>query len=235
MDSIRFVFILRRSPLSVWVCVFSIVSHVSSVKTTDFVAKTTDVAKMTDFWRRRRIFYFFFVFAKNPSSLPHCSPCVHHMLQCLHCILMSEAPTLSMCGHTNEGIPSTEHVHMLHWACADIIMRGNPLTDMTDNTEDANPNRQCLHTRLFLSTLWVVLEFMSFFSARETKNSNVPRYPGLRRCSTLPCIEIFFTDTGIIYCAVCRQFEHKSLTFWYYGPHRVPRHAFTHKDSSLIR
>ena len=59
---------------------------------------------------------------------------------------MSEAPTLSMCGHTNEGIPSTEHVHMLHWACADIIMRGNPVTDMTDNTEDANPNRQCLHT-----------------------------------------------------------------------------------------
>ena len=59
---------------------------------------------------------------------------------------MSEAPTLSMCRHTNEGIPSTEHVHMLHWACADIIMRGNPVTDMTDNTEDANPNRQCLHT-----------------------------------------------------------------------------------------
>ena len=53
---------------------------------------------------------------------------------------MSEAPTLGMCGHTNEGIPSTEHVHMLHWACADIIMRGNPLTDMTDNTEDANTN-----------------------------------------------------------------------------------------------
>ena len=137
----------RRSPLSVCVCVFSIVSHVSSVKTTDFVAKTTDfVAKTTDFWRRRSIFYFFFVFAKNPLSSPHCSPCVRHMLQCLHCILMSEAPTLSMCGHTNEGIPSTEHVHMLHWACADIIMRGNPLTDMTDNTEDANPNRQCLHT-----------------------------------------------------------------------------------------
>ena len=60
--------------------------------------------------------------------------------QCLHCILMSEAPTLSMCRHTNEGIPSTEHVHMLHWACADIIMRGNPLTDMTDNTEDGNTN-----------------------------------------------------------------------------------------------
>ena len=124
----------RRSPLSVCVCIFSIVSHVSSVKTMDFVAKTTD------FWRRRRIFYFFFVFAKNPSSSPHCLPCVRHMLQCLHCILMSEAPTLSMCGHTNEGIPSTEHVHMLHWACADIIMRANPLTDMTDNTEDANTN-----------------------------------------------------------------------------------------------
>ena len=79
----------------------------------------------------------FFTFS---SSLPHCLPCVCHILQCLHCILMSEAPTLSMCGHTNEGIPSTEHVHMLHWACADIIMRGNPLTDMTDNTEDANTN-----------------------------------------------------------------------------------------------
>ena len=65
--------------------------------------------------------------------LPHC-------LQCLHCILMKEAPKLSMCRHTNEGIPSTEHVQMLHWACADIIMRGNPLTDMTDNTEDANTN-----------------------------------------------------------------------------------------------
>ena len=131
----------RRSPLSVCVCVFSIVSHVSSVKTTDFVAKTTDfVAKMMDFWQRRRIFYFFFVFTKNPSSSPHYSPCVRHMLKCLHCILMSEAPTLSMCGHTNKGIPSTEHVHMLHWACADIIMRGNPLTDMTDNTEDVNTN-----------------------------------------------------------------------------------------------
>ena len=133
--------LVRRSPLSVCVCIFSIVSHVSSVKTTDFVAKTTDfVAKTTDFWRRRRIFYFFFVFAKNPSSSPHCSPCVRHMLQCLHCILMSEPPTLSMCRHTKEGIPSTEHVHMLHWACADIIMRGNPLTDMTDNTEDTNTN-----------------------------------------------------------------------------------------------
>ena len=91
------------------------------------------LAKTKDFWQRQRIFYFFFIFAKNPSSLPHC-------LQCLHCILMREAPTLSMCRHTNEGIPSTEHVQMLHWACADIIMRGNPLTDMTDNTEDANTN-----------------------------------------------------------------------------------------------
>ena len=56
-------------------------------------------------------------------------------LQCSHCILMRQRPTLSMCRHTNEGIPSTEHVQMLHWECADIIMRGNPLTD---NTEDAN-------------------------------------------------------------------------------------------------
>ena len=53
---------------------------------------------------------------------------------------MREAPTLSMCRHTNEGIPSTEHVQILHWACEDIIMRGNPLTDMTENTEDANTN-----------------------------------------------------------------------------------------------
>ena len=114
----------RRSPLSVCVRVFSIVSHVSSVI----------------LWRRRRILWQrqrifgedegFFTFS---SSLPHC-------LQCLHCILMREAPTLSMCRHTNEGIPSTEHEQMLHWACADIIIRGNPLTDMTDNTEDANTN-----------------------------------------------------------------------------------------------
>ena len=100
----------------------------------DFVAKMKDfVAKTKDFWRRRRSFYFFFVFAKKSSSLPHC-------LQCLPCILMKEAPTLSMCRHTNEGIPSIEHVQMLHWACADIIMRGNPVTDMTDNTEYANIN-----------------------------------------------------------------------------------------------
>ena len=90
------------------------------VKTKDFVAKTKDFGEEEGF----------FTFS---SSLPH-------SLQCLHCILMREAPTLSMCRHTNEGIPSTEHVQMLHWACADIIMRGNPLTDMTDNTEDTNTN-----------------------------------------------------------------------------------------------
>ena len=118
----------------------------------DFVAKMMDFVATIHydvyFWRRRRIFYFFFVFAKNPSSSPHfyCSLCVCHMAQCLHCILMSEAPTLSMCGHTNEGIPSTEHVHMLHWACTDIIMRGNLLTDMTDNTEDANPTTDSVYT-----------------------------------------------------------------------------------------
>ena len=105
-------------------------------------------------WQRWRISgkdEGFFTFSSSSPKILHLrhtvSPCVRHMLQCLHCILMSEAPTLSMCGHTNEGIPSTEHVHMLHWACADIIMRGNPLTDMTDNTEDANTNWQCLHTR----------------------------------------------------------------------------------------
>ena len=44
------VFLLRRSPLSVCVCVLSIVSHVSF---SHFVAKTKDfVVKMKDFWRR---------------------------------------------------------------------------------------------------------------------------------------------------------------------------------------
>ena len=173
-------FFPRRSPLSVWVCVFSIVSHVSSVKTTDFVAKTTVfVAKTTDLWQRRRIFYVFFVFTTNPSSSPHCSPCVRHMLQCLHCILMSEAPTLSMCGHTNEGIPSTEHVQMLHWACADIIMRGNPLTDMTDNTEDATQTdsvytlvfsvvTEYACTNLMPSTTWI--HFVGFTSSTIQKS-----------------------------------------------------------------
>ena len=44
---------------------------------------------------------------------------------------MREAPTLSMYRHTNEGIPSTEYVQMLHYGCADILMRGNPVTYMS--------------------------------------------------------------------------------------------------------
>ena len=39
--------------------------------------------------------------------------------------------------HANEGSPSnplTEHVQNLYWACADIIMRGNPLT-MTNSEQ----------------------------------------------------------------------------------------------------
>ena len=117
----------RWSPLSVCVCILSIVSHVSF---SHFETKTKD-------------FFTFSVFAKNPSSLPH-------YLQCLPCILTREAPTLSMCRHTNEGIPSTEHVQMLHWACADKIMRGNPVTDMTDNTQYANTT-DSVYT---LFTLW---------------------------------------------------------------------------------
>ena len=64
---------------------------------------------------------------------------------------MKEAPALSICRHTNEENPSIEHVQllhwacanilmretsteqMLHWACADILMRENPVTDKTDN------------------------------------------------------------------------------------------------------
>ena len=77
------------------------------VKITDFLAKITDfLAKITDFFFR----------------------------QCWHCILMREVPALSMCTHTNEGIPSTEHVQMLHWACADMLMRENPVTDWTHYT-----------------------------------------------------------------------------------------------------
>ena len=77
-------------------------------KMKDFVAKTKDFVVKTKKIKKS------FIFAKNPWSLPQC---------------------LSMCRHTNEGIPCTEHVQMLQWACADIIMRGNPVTDMTDNTE----------------------------------------------------------------------------------------------------
>ena len=51
-----------------------------------------------------------------------------------------EVPTLSMCRHSNEGIPSTEHLQMLHWVCTDILVRGNPLTDKTDNTENTYLN-----------------------------------------------------------------------------------------------
>ena len=80
-------------------------------KTKDFVVKTKDfVAKTKDFWQRQRIFYFFFIFA-------------------------TLFPMFTL--HTNEGTTYTEHGQMLHWACADIIMRGNPLTD---NTEDADTN-----------------------------------------------------------------------------------------------
>ena len=59
---------------------------------------------------------------------------------------MREVPIPSMCRHTNGEFPSPEHVQMLYWACADIIMRGYPVTEMTDNTEYTNANRQCLHT-----------------------------------------------------------------------------------------
>ena len=42
--------------------------------------------------------------------------------------IMREGPTLSMCRHSNEVNPLTEHVHSLYWPCVDIIRRGNPLT-----------------------------------------------------------------------------------------------------------
>ena len=48
--------------------------------------------------------------------------------------------------HTNEGGTYTEHVQMLYWACADILMRGNPLTGMTDKNHDTNANKRVLHT-----------------------------------------------------------------------------------------
>ena len=127
------------SPYGKFEKVTAVCLHLCSVSQDDGFCGEDDLF----FWWRRQIsgedegFFYF--------SLS--SPKILHLRQYLHCILMSEAPTLSMCGHTNEGIPSTEHVHMLHWACADIIMRGNPLTDMTDNTEDGNTNWQCLHTR----------------------------------------------------------------------------------------
>ena len=81
------------------------------------------------FGKDKRFFYFSLSLSK-----------ILHLCQCLYCILMRGVPILSMCRHTNEGIPSTEHVQMLHWACADILMRGNPVTYMTDNTEDTHTN-----------------------------------------------------------------------------------------------
>ena len=50
------------------------------------------------------------------------------MQPCLPYMLTREGPALSICRHSNEGIPLTEHGQSLYWACADIIMRGNPLT-----------------------------------------------------------------------------------------------------------
>ena len=105
----------RRSSLSVCVCV-SVQSYQSFCGEDEGFCGEDEgfCGEDEGFLANTKDFLFFFVFAKNPSSLPQC---------------------LSMCRHTNEGIPSTEHVQMLHWACADIIMRGNPVTDMTDNTE----------------------------------------------------------------------------------------------------
>ena len=71
------------------------------------------LAKITYFGGEDEGFFYF------SSS----SPKIFHLRQCLHCILMSEVPALSMGRHTNEGILSTEHVQMLHWACADMLMR----------------------------------------------------------------------------------------------------------------
>ena len=61
---------------------------------------------------------------------------------------LRSATELGMCRHTNKGIPFTEHVQMLHCACADILMKGYPVTYMTGNTEDRHANWQCLHTQL---------------------------------------------------------------------------------------
>ena len=74
-------------------------SSVLSCQLSHFVAKTKNFAvKMKDFGKDG-FFYF-------SSSLPK----IPHFCQCLPCILMREVPTLTMCKHTNEGIPSTEHV-----------------------------------------------------------------------------------------------------------------------------
>ena len=102
------------------------------------VAKTKDFWwRIMDFWQRLWIFWQRLqIFWQRLQ--------IFLFRQCWHCILMREVPPLSMCTHTNEGIPSTEHVQMLHWACADMLMRGNPVTDWTHYTHNWNPNRQCL-------------------------------------------------------------------------------------------
>ena len=100
-----------------------------------FLAKMKDfggedkgfLAKITDFLAKIMDFFYF------SSS----SPKILHLCQCLHCILMREVPALSMCRHTNEGIPSAEHVQRLHWACADMLMRGNPVTEITETQTDS--------------------------------------------------------------------------------------------------
>ena len=50
--------------------------------------------------------------------------------------------------YANEGSPSnplTEHVQTLYWACADIIMRGNPLT-MTISEQRLNQRLRSVTT-----------------------------------------------------------------------------------------
>ena len=105
----------RRSSLSVCVCV-SVQSCQSFCGEDEGFCGEDEgfCGKDEGFFGEDERFFIFLCLCQNPSYLPQC---------------------LSMCRHTNEGIPSTEHVQMLHWACADIIMRGNPVTDMTDNTE----------------------------------------------------------------------------------------------------
>ena len=56
------------------------------------------LVKMKDFGGEDYGFFYF------SSSLPK----ILHLCHCLHCILMREVPALSMCRHTNEGIPVTD-------------------------------------------------------------------------------------------------------------------------------
>ena len=64
------------------------------------------------------------------------------MFTMLPCMLMREGLKLSMCRHSNEGNPLTEHVHSLYWVCADIIMRGNPLSKTETLKRDRS--RDCI-------------------------------------------------------------------------------------------